>query len=129
MFACEVSFGLADFFINESQLFGMGAQKCGLTAPARCWLYRRQSLCWATIVPRRSPRTMGLGKVHEACRKVAAGATGCIVLRLQEQADGDKPLFRFPPDRRGARPGLRAPARASTAAGWHRQRRTARQAE
>jgi NADPH:quinone reductase len=80
----EVSFDLADFYHNESRLFGVDTLKRDLTASADVLdaltpgfldgSYRAAPIAWACE----------LGDVQEAYCKVAAGAAGRVVLRPQE---------------------------------------------
>jgi NADPH:quinone reductase len=80
----EVSFDLADFYHNESRLFGVDTLKRDLTASAEVL----EALTPGFVVRdyRAAPitETCGLGEAQEAYRKVAAGAAGRIVLRPQE---------------------------------------------
>jgi NADPH:quinone reductase len=80
----EVSFDLADFYHNESRLYGVDTLKRDLTASA---------VVLEALTPgfvagdyRSAPITdaCGLGAAQEAYRKVAAGTAGRVVLRPQE---------------------------------------------
>ena len=80
----DVSFGLADFYHNESRLFGVDTLKRDLTASAQ--VLEALTPGFAAGDYRAAPiaETCGLGEAQEAYRKVAAGAAGRIVLRPQE---------------------------------------------
>jgi NADPH:quinone reductase len=79
-----VSFDLADFYHNESRLFGVDTLKRDLTASAEVL----QALTAEFVAGdyRAAPirETCGLAEAQEAYRKVAAGSAGRIVLRPQE---------------------------------------------
>jgi NADPH:quinone reductase-like Zn-dependent oxidoreductase len=80
----EVSFDLADFYHNESRLYGVDTLKRDLTASAEVL----EALTPGFVAGdyRSAPITdaRGLGEAQEAYRKVAAGSAGRIVLRPQE---------------------------------------------
>jgi len=80
----EVSFDLADFYHNESRLFGVDTLKRDLTASAK--VLEALTPGFLTGDYRAAPiaECYGLGKAQEAYRKVAAGTAGRIVLRPQE---------------------------------------------
>jgi NADPH:quinone reductase-like Zn-dependent oxidoreductase len=80
----EVSFDLADFYHNESRLFGVDTLKRDLTASAE--VLEALTPGFVTGDYRAAPiaETCGLTQAQEAYRKVAAGAAGRIVLRPQE---------------------------------------------
>ena len=80
----EVSFDLADFYHNESRLFGVDTLKRDLTASAQVLDALTAELVAGDYRPAPIEGTFGLGKAQEAYRKVAAGAAGRIVLRPQE---------------------------------------------
>jgi NADPH2:quinone reductase len=77
----EVSFDLADFYHNESRLFGLDTLKRDLTASAEVL---------DALTPGFVAGDYRAAPIAETCRpwrgyrKVAAGAAGRIVLRLQE---------------------------------------------
>jgi NADPH:quinone reductase len=79
----EVSFDLADFYHNESRLFGVDTLKRDLTSAQ---VLDALTPGFVAGDYRAAPiaATCGLGEAHEAYRMVAAGATGRIVLRPQE---------------------------------------------
>jgi len=80
----EVSFDLADFYHNESRLYGVDTLKRDLVASAEVL----EALTPGFVAGdyRASPITeiCGLGEAQEAYRKVAAGSAGRVVLRPQE---------------------------------------------
>jgi NADPH:quinone reductase len=80
----EVTFDLADFYHNESRLFGVDTLKRDLTASAE--VLDKLTAGFAEGDYRAAPITMtfGLGDAQEAYRKVAAGVAGRVVLRPQE---------------------------------------------
>ncbi len=80
----EVTFDLADFYHNESRLFGVDTLKRDLTASAE--VLDALTPGFVTGDYRGAPiaEICGLGEGQDAYRKVAAGATGRIVLRPQE---------------------------------------------
>ena len=80
----EVSFDLADFYHNESRLFGVDTLKRDLTASAQ--VLEALAAGFAAGDYRAAPiaETCGLDGARAAYRKVAAGAAGRIVLRPQE---------------------------------------------
>ncbi len=80
----EVSFDLADFYHNESRLFGVDTLKRDLTASAK--VLEALTPEFVTGEYRAAPiaEVYGLGKVQEAYDKVAGGVAGRIVLRPQE---------------------------------------------
>jgi NADPH:quinone reductase len=80
----EVSFDLADFYHNESRLFGVDTLKRDLTASAR--VLEALAPGFEASDYRAAPiaETCGLDKAKEAYGRVAAGTTGRIVLRPQE---------------------------------------------
>jgi NADPH:quinone reductase len=80
----EVSFDLADFYHNESRLFGVDTLKRDLVASAK--LLDAMAPGFAAGDYRAAPigETCGLGEVQAAYRRVAAGTGGRIVLRPQE---------------------------------------------
>jgi len=80
----EVSFDLADFYHNESRLYGVDTLKRDLTASAEVL----EALTPGFVAGdyRAAPITeiCGLGEAQEAYRKVAAGSAGRVVLQPQE---------------------------------------------
>ncbi|HZZ22147.1 MAG TPA: zinc-binding alcohol dehydrogenase family protein [Roseiarcus sp.] len=80
----EVSFDLADFYHNESRLFGVDTLKRDLTASAEVLDALTPGFLAGDYRAAPIEGTCGLGEAPEAYRKVAAGATGRIVLRPQE---------------------------------------------
>jgi NADPH:quinone reductase len=80
----EVSFDLADFYHNESRLFGVDALKRNLIESARVLEALTPGVVAGDYRAAPIADVYGLGKAEEAYRKVAAGAAGRIVLRPQE---------------------------------------------
>ena len=80
----EVSFDLVDFYHNESRLFGVDTLKRDLTASAEVLNVLNPGFVAADYHAAPIAETCGLSEAQEAYRKVAAGATGRIVLRPQE---------------------------------------------
>jgi NADPH:quinone reductase len=80
----EVSFDLADFYHNESRLFGVDTLKRDLTASAEVLDALTPGFLAGDYRAAPIEKTCGLGEAQEAYRKVAAGAAGRIVLRPQE---------------------------------------------
>jgi NADPH2:quinone reductase len=80
----EVSFDLADFYHNESRLFGVDTLKRDLTASAAVLDALTPGFAAGDYRPAPIAETCGLSEAREAYRKVAAGAAGRIVLRPQE---------------------------------------------
>jgi NADPH2:quinone reductase len=80
----EVSFDLADFYHNESRLFGVDTLKRDLTASAKVLDALTPGFAAGDYYAAPIAETCGLGDAPEAYRKVAAGAAGRIVLRPQE---------------------------------------------
>ena len=80
----EVSFDLADFYHNESRLFGIDTLKRDLTASAEVLAALTPGVLAGAYRAAPIAETRGLGEAREAYRKVAAGAAGRIVLRPQE---------------------------------------------
>ena len=80
----EVSFDLLDFYRNESRLFGVNTLNRDLTASAEVLDALAPGFVAGDYRAAPVAETCGLGKAQEAYRKVAAGATGRIVLRPQE---------------------------------------------
>ena len=80
----EVSFDLADFYHNESRLYGIDTLKRDLVASAE--VLERLTPGFIAGDYRAAPiaETCGLGEAQQAYRKVAAGSTGRVVLRPQE---------------------------------------------
>jgi NADPH:quinone reductase len=80
----EVSFDLADFYHNESRLYGVDTLKYDLTASAAVLLALTPGFVARDYRAAPISETCGLGDAQEAYRKVAAGSTGRVVLRPQE---------------------------------------------
>ena len=80
----EVSFDLADFYHNESRLFGVDTLKRDLTASAAVLKALTPGFIAGDYRAAPIAATCGLNEAQEAYRKVAAGASGRIVLRPQE---------------------------------------------
>src|SRR3984957_10743028 len=80
----EVSFDLADFYHNESRLFGVDTFKRDLAASAEVLDALTPGFVAGDYRAAPIAETCGLGDAQEAYRKVAAGAGGRIVLRPQE---------------------------------------------
>jgi NADPH:quinone reductase len=79
-----VSFDLADFYHNESRLFGVDTLKLDLAASAKVLDAMTPGFVAGDYQAAPIGETCGLGKAQAAYRKVAAGAAGRIVLRPQE---------------------------------------------
>jgi NADPH:quinone reductase len=80
----EVSFDLADFYHNESRLFGVDTLKLDLAASAKVLDAMTPGFVAGDYQAAPIGETCGLGEAQAAYRKVAAGAAGRIVLRPQE---------------------------------------------
>ena len=80
----EVTFDLADFYHNESRLFGVDTLKRDLTASAEVLDALTPGFVAGDYSAAPIAGTCGLGAAQHAYRKVAAGAAGRIVLRPQE---------------------------------------------
>ena len=80
----EVSFDLADFYHNESRLFGVDTLKRDLVASAKVLDALTPGFVAGDYRAAPIAERCGLGEAQEAYRKVAAGAAGRIVLRPQE---------------------------------------------
>jgi NADPH2:quinone reductase len=80
----EVTFDLADFYHNESRLFGVDTLKRDLTASAEVLDALTPGFIAGDYHAAPIAETCGLGEAQAAYRKVAAGAAGRIVLRPQE---------------------------------------------
>jgi NADPH2:quinone reductase len=80
----EVSFDLADFYHNESRLFGVDTLKRDLTASAEILDALAPGFVAGDYHAAPIAETCGLAEAREAYRKVAAGTAGRIVLRPQE---------------------------------------------
>jgi NADPH2:quinone reductase len=80
----EVSFDLADFYHNESRLYGVDTLKRDLVASAQ--VLEALTPGFVALDYRAAPiaETCGLGEAQAAYRKVAAGSAGRIVLRPQQ---------------------------------------------
>jgi NADPH2:quinone reductase len=79
----EVSFDLADFYHNESRLFGIDTLKRDLTASAAVLEALTPGFVAGDYRAAPIAETCGLGAAQEAYRKVATGSGGRIVLRPQ----------------------------------------------
>jgi len=79
-----VSFDLADFYHNESRLYGIDTLKRDLTASAEVLEALAPGFVAGDYRAAPITETCGLGDAQEAYRKVAAGSAGRIVLRPQE---------------------------------------------
>jgi NADPH:quinone reductase len=80
----EVTFDLVDFYHNESRLFGVDTLKRDLTASAEILDALTPGFVAGDYRSAPIEQTCRLGEAQEAYRRVAAGATGRIVLRPQE---------------------------------------------
>jgi NADPH:quinone reductase len=80
----EVSFDIADFYHNESRLFGVDTLKLDLTASAAILEALTEGFVTGDYHAAPIARTFGLRGAKEAYREVAAGTEGRIVLRPQE---------------------------------------------
>lgn len=80
----EVTLNLADFYHNESRLFGVDTLKRDLVACAEVLEALTPGFVAGDYRAAPIGETFGLGEAQEAYRKVAAGAHGRIVLRPQE---------------------------------------------
>jgi NADPH:quinone reductase-like Zn-dependent oxidoreductase len=80
----EVSFDLADFYHNESRLFGVDTLKRDLTASAQVLDALTPGFVSGDYRAAPISETYKLSDAQAAYRKVAAGAAGRIVLRPQE---------------------------------------------
>jgi NADPH:quinone reductase-like Zn-dependent oxidoreductase len=80
----EVSFDLADFYHNESRLYGVDTLKRDLTASAEVLDALTPGFVAGEYRAAPIMETCGLGDAQEAYRKVADGSAGRVVLRPQE---------------------------------------------
>lgn len=80
----EVSFDIADFYHNESRLYGVDTLKRDLTASAKVLEALTPGFVAGDYRAAPIAKICGLGEVQEAYREVAAGSAGRIVLRPQE---------------------------------------------
>jgi NADPH2:quinone reductase len=80
----EVSFDLADFYHNESRLYGVDTLKRDLTASAEVLEALTPGFVAGDYRAAPIAETCGLGEAQEAYLKVAAGSAGRVVLRPQE---------------------------------------------
>ena len=80
----EVSFDLVDFYRNESRLFGVNTLERDLTASAEVLDALTPGFDAGDYHAAPIAEAFGLDEAQEAYRKVAAGASGRIVLRPQE---------------------------------------------
>jgi NADPH:quinone reductase len=77
----EVSFDLADFYHNESRLYGVDTLKRDLEASAEVLEVLTPGFVVGDYRAAPITETCGLGDAQKAYRKVAAGSVGRIVLR------------------------------------------------
>lgn len=79
----SVNFDLADFYHNESRLFGVDTLKRDLTASAL--VLDRLAPCFEAGIYRPAPiaQTLPLGDIEDGYRRVAAGTAGRVVLHPQ----------------------------------------------
>jgi NADPH:quinone reductase len=80
----EVTFDLADFYHNESRLFGVDTLKRDLTASAKVLDALTPGFTAGDYHAAPIAEICGLGEAQAAYRKVAAGTAGRVVLRPQE---------------------------------------------
>jgi NADPH:quinone reductase len=80
----EVGFDLADFYHNESRLYGVDTLKRDLTASAEVLEALTAGFVAGDYHAAPITETCGLGEAQEAYRKVAAGSAGRVVLRPQK---------------------------------------------
>jgi NADPH:quinone reductase len=80
----EVCFDLADFYHNESRLYGVDTLKRDLVASAEVLEALTPGFMAGDYRAAPIAETCGLGEAQEAYRKVAAGSAGRVVLRPQE---------------------------------------------
>jgi NADPH:quinone reductase-like Zn-dependent oxidoreductase len=80
----EVSFDTADFYHNESRLYGVDTLKYDLTASAAVLEALTPGFVAGDYRAAPITETRGLDDVREAYRAVAAGSPGRVVLRPQE---------------------------------------------
>jgi|HubBroStandDraft_1064217.scaffolds.fasta_scaffold00018_93 NADPH2:quinone reductase len=80
----QVSFDLADFYHNESRLFGVDTLKLDLTGSARLLEELAPGFEDGSYRPPLVEARLGLDRAQEAYRMVAAGTRGRIVLCPQE---------------------------------------------
>ena len=79
-----MSFDLADFYHNESRLFGVDTLKRDLIASAKTLEALTPGFEAGDYRAAPIAETRPLGEAQQAYREVAAGAAGRIVLRPQE---------------------------------------------
>jgi NADPH2:quinone reductase len=80
----EVSFDLADFYHNESRLYGVDTLKRDLTTSAEVLEALTPGFVAGDYHAAPIAETCGLGEAREAYRKVGSGSAGRVVLRPQE---------------------------------------------
>jgi NADPH:quinone reductase len=80
----EVSFDLADFYHNESRLYGVDTLKRDLSASAEVLEALTPGFVAGDYHAAPITETCGLGEAREAYRKVGSGSAGRVVLRPQE---------------------------------------------
>jgi NADPH:quinone reductase len=80
----EVSFDLADFYHNESRLYGVDTLKRDLTASAQVLEALTPGFVAGDYRAAPIVETCSLGEAQEAYLKVAAGSAGRVVLRPQQ---------------------------------------------
>jgi hypothetical protein len=79
-----LSFDQADFYHNESRLYGVDTLKRDLTASAEVLEALTPGFVAGDYRAAPITETCGLGEAQEACRKVGSGSAGRVVLRPQE---------------------------------------------
>jgi NADPH:quinone reductase len=80
----EVSFDIADFYHNESRLYGVDTLKRNLVASAKVLELLTPGFMAGDYRAAPIAETCGLGQAQQAYRNVAAGTAGRVVLRPQE---------------------------------------------
>jgi len=80
----EVSFDIADFYHNESRLYGVDTLKYDLTASAAVLEALTPSFEAGDYRAAPISETFGLGDAQKAFRNVAAGSAGRVVLQPQQ---------------------------------------------
>jgi NADPH:quinone reductase len=80
----EVSFDIADFYHNESRLYGVDTLKRDLVASAKVLELLTPGFMAGDYRAAPIAETCGLGQAQQAYRNVAAGTAGRVVLRPQE---------------------------------------------
>jgi NADPH2:quinone reductase len=80
----EVSFDIADFYHNESRLYGVDTLKRDLVASAKVLELLTPGFINGDYRAAPIAETCGLGQAQQAYRNVAAGTAGRVVLRPKE---------------------------------------------